>query len=268
MTRWCPPPASSTGKSDSAPKPRVAYTPGLVENMWLRKRTLSESSCISDPPAQKRSRRERINSEDSHGNSVDEAMGQLVDKERVVKMKDSLLKMNKKSLKELVDNPTSSKSRQMMKALVQEHRSLISNCLNRGRFGRYESCLNRARSGRYESIEGGIQGDISENDLDVLPSHVMVEISDMIKQEVPDIEVLLEIKKLKTLVAEAKKTKDMRKMASSDNSEKPGNSSTKAVKVSPAKEPKAKQVKDMIKANSEDSPGNSVDEAMGQLVAK
>ena len=47
-----------------------------------------------------------------------------------------------------------------------------------------------------------------------------------------------EDKKLKTLVAEAKKTKDMRKMASSDNSEKPGNSSTKAVK-----EPKAKQGK-------------------------
>jgi len=175
-----PPPSSTTGKSYT---PRVAYTPGLVEIMHPRKRTMSESSCLPESP-QKRSKRGRISSEvASGGQSIDEAMGQIMDKQRVEKLKKSLLKMNKKSLRELVDNPTSSKSRLLMSALVQENKSLISNYLNRSRFVRFE-----------EAGESRSQADALEDELDALPSNVMMEISDIIKQEVPDIEVILEVK--------------------------------------------------------------------------
>lgn len=175
-----PPPSTITGKSYT---PRVAYTPGLVENMQPRKRTMSESSCLPESP-QKRSKRGRISSEVASGvQTIDEAMGQIMDKQRVEKLKKSLLKMNKKSLRELVDNPTSSKSRLLMSALVQENKSLISNCLNRSRFVRFE-----------EAVESRTQADALEDELDALPSNVMMEISDIIKQEVPDIEVILEVK--------------------------------------------------------------------------
>jgi len=176
-----PPPSSTTGKSYT---PRVAYTPGLVEGMQARKRTVSESSCLPESP-QKRSKRGRISSEVASAGvqCIDEAMGQIMDKKRVEKLKKSLLKMNKKSLRELVNNPTSSKSRLLMSALVQENKSLISNCLNRSRFVRFE-----------EAGESRAQADALEHELDALPSNVMMEISDIIKQEVPDIEVILEVK--------------------------------------------------------------------------
>jgi len=176
-----PPP--STGQQDTAPKSRVAYNNLGGDKIFLRrKRTLSESSCLLDPPA-KQIRRERTNSEAVPGSkSVDEAMGQIIDKKRVDKLKTSLSKMNKKSLKELVDNPTSTKSRLLMRALVQENRNFISSSINRSRFGRFQPGENEVDV-------------LADDDLDKLPSNVMLEISDMIKQEVPDIEVDLDIKR-------------------------------------------------------------------------
>eukprot|EP00092_Neocalanus_flemingeri_P022869 GFUD01024796.1.p1 GENE.GFUD01024796.1~~GFUD01024796.1.p1 ORF type:complete len:585 (+),score=208.41 GFUD01024796.1:166-1755(+) len=177
-------PPSTSSISDSLPKPRVAYTPGMA-GMQHRKRTLSESTCLQDPVLKRtctKSKRGRQTSEvTSELQSVDEAMGQLMDKQRVEKLKKSLLKMNRKSLKELVNNPTSSKSRLLMSALVQDHRSLISNCLNRARF-----C-------RDEAVEGEKKNDALEDELEALPNKLMVEISDMIKQEVPDIEIIIEL---------------------------------------------------------------------------
>eukprot|EP00092_Neocalanus_flemingeri_P085530 GFUD01107631.1.p1 GENE.GFUD01107631.1~~GFUD01107631.1.p1 ORF type:complete len:633 (+),score=229.92 GFUD01107631.1:164-1900(+) len=176
-------PPSTSSISDS-PKPRVAYTPGMA-GMQHRKRTLSESTCLQDPVLKStctQSKRGRQTPEvTSELQSVDEAMGQLMDKQRVKKLKKSLLKMNMNSLKELVNNPTSSKSRLLMSALVQDHRSLISNCLNRARF-----C-------RDEAVEGEKKNDALEDELEALPNKLMVEISDMIKQEVPDIEIIIEL---------------------------------------------------------------------------
>merc|ERR1719369_784075 len=180
-----PPP--STGIRDAAPKPRIAYNASVADNVFLRrKRTLSESSCLPDPPAKKMNRRERLNSEAAPGSkSVDEAMGQIIDKRRVDKLKTSLQKMNTKSLKELVDNPTSKTSRILMKALVQENRNYLSSCLNRSRFGQIQQGGN----------ERNVATVLADDDLDKLPSNVMVEISDIIKQEVPDMDVILEVKK-------------------------------------------------------------------------
>jgi len=180
-----PPPLS--GKSEAVPKPRIAYTTSVADNVFLRrKRTQSESSYITDPPAKKLSRRERINSEAATGaKSVDEAMGQIIDKRRVDKLKTSLLKMNTASFKELVDNPTSKTSRTLMKALVQENRNYISSCLNRSRFGQIQLGEN----------ETNVATVLADDDFDRLPSNVMVEISDIIKQEVPDMDLILEVKK-------------------------------------------------------------------------
>merc|ERR1719369_88997 len=177
----------STGIRDAAPKPRIAYNASVADSVFLRrKRTLSESSCLPDPPAKKMNRRERLNSEAAPGSkSVDEAMGQIIDKRRVDKLKTSLQKMNTKSLKELVDNPTSKTSRILMKALVQENRNYLSSCLNRSRFGQIQQGGN----------ERNVATVLADDDLDKLPSNVMVEISDIIKQEVPDMDVILEVKK-------------------------------------------------------------------------
>ena len=180
-----PPPPS--GMSDAVPRPRVAYTTALADNVFMRrKRTLSESSCLLEPPPKNINRRERTNSEAAPGsNSVDEAMGQIIDKRRVDKLKTSLLKMNSKSLKELVENPTSKTSRTLMKALVQENRNFISSCLNRSRFGKFQLGGNDTAN---------VATVLADDDLDKLPSNVMVEISDIIKQEVPDMDVIFEAK--------------------------------------------------------------------------
>jgi len=68
-----------------------------------------------------------------------------------------------------------------MRALVQENRNFISSSINRSRFGKFQPGENEVDV-------------LADDDLDKLPSNVMLEISDMIKQEVPDIEVDLEIK--------------------------------------------------------------------------
>merc|ERR1719186_1408957 len=174
------PPPSNISSSESLPKPRVAYIPGVV-TMQTRKRTFSESSCLLEPALKRAFIQNKRGRKTSELQCVDEAMGQLMEKQRVEKLKKSLLKMDKKSLKELVENPTSSKSRLLMSALLQDHRSLISNCLNRARF-----C-------RVEPVENGKKIDTLEDELDALPNSVMVEISDIIKQEVPDIEIILEV---------------------------------------------------------------------------
>merc|ERR1719154_299751 len=86
--------------------------------------------------------------------------------------------MNKKSLNELVNKPTSSKSRLLMGVLVKDHRSFLSNCLNRSRFSRVE---------QVEQMTVNL-----DKELDCLPSNLMIEISDIIKQEVPAIENIIE----------------------------------------------------------------------------
>merc|ERR1719186_1571458 len=173
-------PPSITSSSESLPKPRVAYTPGMAK-MQARKRTFSESSCLQEPVLKRAFIQNKRGRKTSELQCVDEAMGQMMEKQRVEKLKKSLLEMDKKSLKELVENPTSSKSRLLMSALLQDHRSLISNCLNRARF-----C-------RVELVENGKKIDTLEDELDALPNTVMVEISDIINQEVPDIEIILEV---------------------------------------------------------------------------
>jgi len=175
-----PPPSNTINSSESQPLPRVAYTPWMFPHHQPRKRTFSESSCLQEPVLKRVNIQSRRSSQSTGGQCMDEAMGQMMDKQRVETLKKSLLKMNKKSLSELVNKPTSSKSRLLMGALVKDHRSFLSNCLNRARF-----C-------RVEQDEDGRETVNLDEELDCLPNNLMIEISDIIKQEVPAIEIIID----------------------------------------------------------------------------
>lgn len=176
-------PSSPDGEVQERARVAYSYNPAVaVCKARSRSRTMSESNNREGVPAKRvRKASEQI----SRSLELPETRFEK-DVHDIEKFKQALLKMNKRELSELVNSPTSNKSKLLMTGLVRDHRRIISQRLNHVRF----NCTSKMLVHIGANLDTA--DSLLEVDMDALPLELMVHISDMIKKEVPDIEIIAE----------------------------------------------------------------------------
>jgi len=176
-------PSSPDGEVQERARVAYNYNPDVaVCKARSRSRTMSESNNREVVPAK------RIRKASEHISRSLELPETTFEKDvhDIEKFKQALLKMNKRELSELVNSPTSNKSKLLMTSLVRDHRRIISQRLNHVRF----NCTSKMLVHIGANLDTAHS--LLEVDMDALPLELMVHISDMIKKEVPDIEIIAE----------------------------------------------------------------------------
>lgn len=118
--------------------------------------------------------------------------------EVVSRFRSSLKSMSIWELRELVDAPTSQRSGRLMASLIRQHRKVLLEKINKIRF----NCTQKLLVSVGQNIEEA-SDPFAEVCLDALPAELMQSISDIIKEEIPEIVILAERLTLPSVTAGA-----------------------------------------------------------------